>query len=184
MGNLSPKTIGGAGVGATAGGGILSAFGALSSGIANKETFDYQASIARLNQQLDKQNADWARETGEQTAGQFGLKAGQEMGHIKTGQAASGLDIRSGSAAEVRSSQSKLNQLDLDVIRSNAAKTAYNFEVQGTMAGAQAGLYDKAGENSLTAGAIGMGSSFLGTAASVSSEWLQGQRVGLWGSNT
>ena len=175
------KSIGQIGLGGTAAGGLLSAFGSLMQGSSNKNMYDYQAGVARLNQQIANQNAEFAIQTGEQDATKFGLKAGERMGQIKTTQAASGLDVRSGSAVQVRQSQATLDQMDLDTIRSNAAKTAYNYKVQGTMAGAQAELYSQAGKNSVVAGGIGAASSILGSAASVSSEWLQGQRVGLWG---
>lgn len=177
----SPSQIGGAGIGATAGGSILSAFGSIGSGIANKDMYDYQSSIANLNKQIDLQNAEFSRQTGEQQAFQYGLKASQQMGQIKVAQASSGFDVNSGSAVAVRASQGKLNQLDNDIIRSNAAKTAYGYTEQATVAGAQADLYSMAGRNSMAAGVIGAGSSILGGAGSVSSMWLQGQRVGLFG---
>lgn len=178
---LSNQTIGGAGMAATAGGGLLSAFGSISSGIANEGMYNYQASIAKINEQIDAQNAEYALQTGRQQNQQFGFKAGQQMGQIKTAEASSGFDVRSGSAAQVQASQRGLDRLDMEVLHSNAAKTAYNYEIQGTMEGAQASLYQKAGSNALAAGFVGAGSSLLGGAASVSSEWLQGQRVGLWG---
>jgi hypothetical protein len=177
----SPSQIGGIGLGATAGGSLLQAFGSLSSGISNKNMYDYQSGIAKLNQQIDLQNAEFASQQGEQQAQQFGLKAGQQMGQIKVAQASSGFDIRSGSALQVRQSQANINALDTDVIRSNAAKTAYGYETQATVAGAQSKLYSMAGTNALAAGAIGFGSSILGGVSSVSSEWLKGAQVGLWG---
>ena len=181
--NLSSGQIGGLGLGATAGGGLMQAFGSLASGFANKSMYDYQASISKLNQQIAAQNAELARQTGEQQALNFGLRASQQMGQIKTAQASAGFDVRSGSDAQVRASQRMLNETDLNMIRSNAAKTAYGFQEQGTIAGAQAQVYDMAGAQSLVAGGMGAGASILGGAASVSSEWLQGQRVGLWGNS-
>lgn len=177
---MNPSSLGAAGLGASGGGSILSAFGSIASGSANQDMYDYQASIARLNQQIDLQNAEYSHQVGEQQAAQYGLKAAQQMGGIKVAQAASNLDVNSGSAVQVRASQSKLNQLDTDVIRSNAAKTAYNYEVKATMDSAQANLYDMAGSNAFSAGLIGAGSSILGGIGSVSGQWLQGQKVGMW----
>jgi hypothetical protein len=179
--SLSNGQIGGAGLGATAGGSLLSAGGSIASGFANKSMYDYQASIAQLNQQIDNQNAEFARQTGEQQSLQSGLRSGQQLGQIKVGEAASGFDVRSGSNAQVQASQKQIAMLDQNQIRSNAARTAYNYQLQGTVAGAQASLYQMAGNNSVTAGVVGAGSSILGGAASVSSEWLQGSKVGLWG---
>lgn len=183
MGTPSTTQIGGAGIAATAGGGILSAFGALSSGVANSNMFNYQAAIAKMNQQIDAQNAEFAIQTGEQQATQSGLKAGQTMGQIKASQASAGFDVRSGSNKQVQDSQVEVERMNSDMIRSNAAKTAYNYQVQGAMAGAQASMDTAAAGNSLAAGFVGAGSSILGSAASVSSQWLQGQRVGLWNGN-
>lgn len=168
---------------ATAGGGILSAFGSIASGFANRDMYNYQAALAKLNQQIDKQDAELAMQEGEQQNMQFGLKAGQRLGQEKVALASSNFDLRSGSAQQVISSQQMLDRMDMQTIRSNAAKTAYNYETQATMAGAQADLYSRAGKNAFAAGFIGAGTSILGAASSVSSEWLQGQRVGLWGSS-
>lgn len=181
---MDPKQIAGAGIGATAGGGILSAFGSVSSGIANKNMYDYQASIARLNQQIDTQNAEFATQTGEQQATISGMKTGQQIAQTKVAQASSGFDVNSGSNAQVRESEHRVGAIDTDIIRSNAAKTAYNYQVQGAQAGNQASLYASAGSNAMTAGLVGAGSSILGSASSVSSQWLQGQRVGLWSSGS
>jgi hypothetical protein len=164
-------------MGATAGGSIMSAFGSLASGEANKSMYDYQSGIAKLNQQIDLQNATFATQQGEQQAQQYGLKAGQQMGQIKTAQASSGFDVNSGSNAQVRTSQAHLNSLDTDVIRSNAAKTAYNYTEQASVAGAQSQLYTMAGTNAMAAGEIGFGSSILGGVGSVSSEWLKYSQV-------
>lgn len=177
----NPKDIGSIGLAANASGSILSAFGSLSSGVSNSNMYQYQAGIAQINQQLDAQNAEFARQTGEESALQFGLKAGAQMGQIKVAQASSGFDVRSGSNAQVRASQTSLNALDTDVIRSDAAKTAYNYEVQGSIAGDQATLYSSAASDALAAGVVGTGSSVLGGVGSVSSMWLKGQQSGLWG---
>lgn len=178
----SPQQIGQLGLGATTGGSLLSAGGAISSGIAGANQYQYQAGIAKLNQQLDAQNEEFARQTGEQTAAQFGIKAGQQMGQIKASQASAGFDVRSGSDAQVRTSQRTLNTIDTNIIRSNAAKTAYNYEIQGAIAGQQASMYSAASKNALMAGMIGAGSSVLGGVSSVSSQWLKGQQTNLWGS--
>ena len=114
--------------------------------------------------------------------GLLGIKAGQQMGQIKASQASAGFDVTQGSDAQVRASQRTLNTLDTSIIRSNAAKTAYNYEVQGTIAGAQASMYSAASKNALEAGFIGAGSSVLGGVSSVSQQWLKGNQTDLWGS--
>ena len=168
-------------LGANAGGSILGAFGALSSGIANSNMYSYQSGIAKLNQQIDLQNAEFAVQTGEQRALGAGLKQAQQMGQIKASQASSGFDVNTGSGKQVQTSQAKLNRLDTDIIRSDAAKTAYGYKEAATVAGAQSTAYQSASSQSLIAGGIGAASSILGGVGSVASMWTQGQRVGLFG---
>lgn len=177
----NPQQIGQIGLGSTAAGSLLSAGGSISSGIASSNMYSYQSGIAKLNQQLDAQNEEFARQTGEQQAQQFGIKAGQQMGQIKASQASAGFDVRSGSDAQVRASQRTLNSIDTDTIRSNAAKTARGYQIQGTIAGAQASMYSSAASNALAAGFLGAGSSVLGGVSSVSQQWLKGNQVNQWG---
>lgn len=162
-------------------GGITSAFGAFEGGQAQKEMYDYQAGIALFNAKVAQQNSEYAIQVGEQQAMQAGLRGAQQLGQIKAAQSASGLDIRSGSPALVQASQREVTGFDVAAIRSNAAKTAYNYQVQGIQFGAQAQLDTLAGKNAAAAGDIGAMSSIIGTASSLSSEWMKGQSLGLWG---
>jgi hypothetical protein len=96
------------------------------------------------------------------------------MGLIKATQGSSGTDVNSGSATQVQASQRTVAGIDNAQIRSNAARTAYNYSTQAT-------AYDNAAENVKSSEGINLASSILGTTASVSSKWLQGQQMGLWG---
>lgn len=180
----APSTIGTVGLGATAAGGAFSAIGNIFSGMSQSKMYNYQAQIARINSQIDLQNADYARNKGEIDATQYGIKAAQQRGHILAAQGASGLDVHGGSATDVRASQQKVAQMDMNQIRSNAAKTAYDFTVQSTNDLNQAGLYDRAAKNSVTSGILNGLGSIIGTAGSVSSKWLQGRQMGLWGNSS
>ena len=176
----STGQIGSTSLGLTGAGAGLQAFGALGSGMANSSMYSYQAAIARLNADADTRNAHYATAVGENQNEAEGLKQRQQMGRIITAQGASGFDVNSGSTVAVRESQQGLDRLSQQMIRQNAAKTAYNYETQAAGATAQAETYDNAARNSMTAGIMGFGSSIIGGAASVSSQWLQGQRAGLW----
>lgn len=177
----SPTAVGTVGLGTSLAGGIFSAFGASQTAKANSQMYAYQARIAKINSDIDKQNADYARNKGEIDATQYGVKAAQQMGHIRAAQGASGLDVNSGSNADVQSSQRKVTSLDLNQIRSNAAKTAYDYDVQSQMDLNQSGIYSAASSNASRAGTLNMLGSIIGTAGSVSSKWLQGNQMGLGG---
>jgi hypothetical protein len=178
---MNPQQVGSTSLGLTGAGAGLQAFGSLSSGMANSSMYSYQAAIARLNADADTRNAHYSTAVGENQNEAEGLKQRQQMGKIITAQASSGFDMNSGSAVAVRESQQGLDRLSQQTIRQNAARTAYNYETQAAGATAQAQAYDNASSNSMTAGIMGFGSSIIGGAASVSSQWLQGQRAGLWG---
>jgi hypothetical protein len=166
---------------ATIGGGLLGAQGAEKAGTAQLEQNYYQAGVAKLNSSIALQNADYALNQGEQQAMEFGIAGGQRLGNIMAAQSSSGLDVNTGSAPLVRAGQKQIIDLDTTQIRSNAAKTAYDYDVQSTQFEQQATLYEMAGTNAAAAGQIKAESSIIGTAGAVSSQWLQGSQVGLSG---
>ena len=180
---MNSQNVAGFSIGSTIAGSLLGAQGAAQTGAANSQMYAYQAAIANLNQQIATQNQTFAVQTGDQQALSEGLKQSQQMGAIKAGQAASGFDIRSGSAAQVQASQQNINTIDTETIRSNAAKVAYGYQESGSVAGAQSQLYTSAASNAAQAGGINAAASILGGASSVSNMWLQGQQNGLWNSN-
>lgn len=181
MSSATNTMMGEFGIGTTLIGGLTSALGNIFSGEAQQKMYDYQAGIAKLNEKIANQNAAYASNVGELQAGQFGYKAAAQLGMIRAGQGSRGLDVNTGSNLQVQKSQELLSGTEMTAIRSNAAKTAYDYKVQGTQFAAQANLDTLAGQNALSAGFIGATSSILGAASSASSEWLQGAKMGLWG---
>lgn len=171
---------GGVGIGASILGGLFGAAGASEQSQAQQGMYNYQAGVAQINSQISLQNAEYARQQGEQEAQQAGMQGAQRMGQIKVAQASSGLDVNSGSAKQVQSSQALVTGLDLTQIRSNAAKSAYDFDVQATQYQNQATLYKMGATDAAAAEPYNVASSILGSAASVSSKWLQGQQVGMF----
>lgn len=162
------------GIGASVAGGVTSAIGAKYSGEAKASMYEYQAGIAKLNESIEKQNADYARKSGEVVASEVGAKAKQTMGLIKAGQGASGLDVNSGSAVQTRESQQNRNEFDQAIVRSNAARQAYGFETGALTQQANAGLAGMGAEASRTAGNLGAASSIIGSVGSVASKWAMG----------
>lgn len=167
------------GIGATIAGGALSAKGAEQQGLAQARQNYYQAGIALLNQNIAKQNAEYALNQGEQEATAYGIQASQKMGAIVAAQGASGLDVHSGSARDVQVGQRKVQDMDMDTIRSNASKVALDYENQAVGFGQQAVLYNMAGSNVAVAGGINAQASEIGTVSSVANKWLQGSQSGL-----
>jgi hypothetical protein len=180
----SPSAIGGVGAGASLAGGLLSAFGAEKAGQATQQMDNYKAAVAQINSKIDLQNADYAVNQGEQQSLTYGLKEAQTMGTIRTSEAASGIDVNSGSASQVQASQRTIAGIDTTTIRSNAAKVAFDYDTKSVMDLNDSTLDTMAGINAKTAGDINAASSIIGTVGSVSSKWLSGKQSGLFGSSS
>lgn len=166
------------GLGSTIFGALTQAAGAKAVGQAQQETNQFLGTQSFYNSMVAQQNASLVREQGEVEAQKYGMGAAQRMGQIKATQASSGLDINSGSALQVQKSQQLVSDIDLDQIRSNAAKTAYNYDVQAVQDKNQGQLYFMAGSNAAQAGQINATSSIISGAGSVASKWLQTSQAG------
>ena len=176
-----PVTLGTIGLASSGVSGVAGIFSSLMGVGAKADAYKYQSSMAMYNAAIAKQNQKYALDVGEQQAERQGIAGAAQAGQIKAGQAASGVDVNSGSAKDVQTSQHLVSQMDLNTIREKAAKTAYDFSVQATNYENQAKGLNKAASNARTEGVLGAVSSFIGTVGSVSSKWMQGQQLGMWG---
>lgn len=169
----NPTALAGIGLGGSAAGGITSAIGGILTGQSQASMYNYQAGVARLNQQIEQQNAAYATETGEVEAQQSGMQTRAQVGTTLAQQGAGNLDVNSGSAVAVRQSEEEIGEYNEALIRSNAAKQAYGFNVQAMQQQAQAGVYGMAAQGAQTAGTISGVGTLLGTSGTVASKWLQ-----------
>ena len=69
---MTAPTVGAVGLGSSLVGGILGAFGQKQSAEAQSRMYAYQAQVAQINSQIDKQNADYARMVGDRQELGFG----------------------------------------------------------------------------------------------------------------
>ncbi len=178
-----PSAVGATGMGASAGGGILGAVGSIFQGQAQAKAFQYQAGVAEINKKIALQNEDYSIRAGEVEANRSGRKTGFMIGEQKAVQASRGLDVNSGSNVGVRDSQHQVGEMDMATIRESAGRRAYGYKVEAANNEAQAQIFKASAKTSKTSSYINAGASILGSASSVSSKWLQGQQVGLWGNS-
>lgn len=180
---MDPGQSAGVGMGAKAGGSILSAIGALNEGTAGAAAYTYKAGMAQINKSLALGNADYARKVGEFQATESGLKSRFQQGKILSGQSASGFDVNApGSSAEsVRDSQQKIAQIDQGVIRANAARTAYGFDVEAAKDESESAMDLAAAKNVKSASYLTAATSILGGVSSVADKWSQASQYGLYG---
>lgn len=139
----------------------------------------YQAQVAANNKIQADALAQRATEAGESQVDTKRLQTANVIGGQLAAQSASGLDVNSGTAVDVRSSAAEMGELDALTIRNNAAMTSYGYKTQGINYAAQAGLDAASSQNALTAGSLNEFSSLAGGASSLSDKWLKFQNAGL-----
>lgn len=174
-----PATMAAVSVGGTLLSGIVSGVGAASSSAASADAFNFKAGIAKLNADINKQNASWAINSGAIKASNYGLKAGQDIAETKVVQGASGLDVNSGSKEAVRDTQSAVAKYDQNLIRADAAHTAHGYETKAAADSMEAELDRVSANNANKTGKLGVLSSVIGTASSVASKWSQASTLGI-----
>lgn len=103
----------------------LNVVGALHSGASESANLEYQAAVSRYN-------ADETTRAGEIEATNSGLRTRAQVGEIKASQAGSGVDVNSGSAADIQAAASQLGALDALTIRSNAARRAFGYRTDAS----------------------------------------------------
>lgn len=167
-------------VGAAAGAGI-GAFGAEYTAGAKSKALQYQASVAQMNAAIAQQNAKWATQAGEVKAQEAGMQGAARLSQTKAIQSASGLNVNTGSAVDIRASEADLGKFNESTIRSNAAREAYGYRAQAAGDVAQAGLDTAAARTTKTAGDISAAGSLLGGASSVSDKWYNYSKQGVPG---
>lgn len=153
----------------------IAGYGAYAQGDAASKAASYNASIENMNAALSSQNTVIAEQAGQAQTGMQGQKTRATVGSIAASQAASGIEVGSGSALDVRFSARELGELDALTIRSNAAREAYGYrnqavshESQGTLSGFEA-------KNARIAGEVNAAATLLGGASSAGSNYADYQ---------
>lgn len=173
--------LGAIGLAGTAAGAGTTAYGAYQGGRFKQSMYNYQSHVASLNADIEANNARYELAKGEVTAQTQGLKSREQIGETRAKIAAGNLDTGTGSARQVVNSEEELAQHNQAIIRNDAARRAYGYEVQGTADVAQANLDTAAGQGEKTASEFQVASSILGGASSVSDKWINYNKAGVFG---
>ncbi len=150
---------------------ITSAVGAISKGQSEANMANYRGAIARNNAVISNRNSSTAYLAGEQESANQSMKTAGLLGRQLATQGAGGLDVNSGSPADVRASAAGLGALDALTIRNNAARKAYGFQSEAQGQTAEAALDSAAASNAKTQGWLGAGKSLLGAASSYATDF-------------
>lgn len=146
----------------------VQAAGQLSASQAAARSAGYNSAIASENAGIASTNAALVGAQGESDVAVQGAKNKAQIGSTLANQGASGVDVNSGSAVDVRQSEAKIGMLNELNIRSQAAQRAYGFQTASASDKAQAAADSAQSSNDKTAGLIGAGTSILGGASQAS----------------
>lgn len=160
--------------------GLMGALGAKTSADATADSYNYKAVVASNNAIIAQRNAEAATAAGGVAAQSNDLKTKNLVGTQLVTQASNGLDVGSGTNVNVRQSAQDLGHLDTLTILNNAAKNSAGFKAQGMNFTAEAGLDRASAENAKTAGDIGVMTSLLGGASSISDKWSGYKQKGVF----
>lgn len=121
-----------------------------------------EASAATLRAQAESERAQAADalQRGAGEAGRVRTAGSQLIGENKVALAASGVDVQSGSAVDALTGVRQANEMDVQTVRSNAARAAWGHTSQATLLDAEA-------ENVEEQAKLAMVGTFLGGAAQV-----------------
>jgi hypothetical protein len=151
---------------ALAGAGV-SAVGAIEQGQATAAAARYQAQVARNNAQIANQNAEYSVQSGLRKTEQASLKGAALYGKAKASLAANGVDVNTGSANDVLTSERETNKLDAETVLSNAQLQAYGYRTNATSYQAQAGLDEATAEQAPIGAAFKAAGGLLSSASAV-----------------
>ena len=159
--------------GAVAGvlGGINTAYGAYASARSTKSALKYQAAISALNAEQAEKTAQSVLRAGEQEQSQVALRAGKVKAAQKVSQAARGVQIGVGSAAEEIATTDLMKEADMLTINANATRQAWAARMQATGYASESLMQGTSAESLSPASAAF--SSLLTSAAAVAPQWYR-----------
>ena len=178
---------------ASVGSAVIGAVGAMQQAQAASQAAEYRAqvaannaAIAKQNQQIMENNARTTEAAGAAKADQEAMKARELLGRQKVAAAASGLDVNSGSALDIRAGTAGMAMLTDLNIRDDTNRRAAALRQQGANYAAQGENFDieaaaagTAGAAAETGGILSATGSLLGGAAKTTSLVSEFQRTGV-----
>lgn len=120
---------------------------AISSSGAVRAQGAYESTVAKSNQSLAEIQAEDAIRRGDKAAAEHGKAVRSLMGKQKAALAAQGIDVSSGSSADILNDTNYLGTLDALTIKNNAAREAFGYKSQAIGYGSQANFADLSTRN-------------------------------------
>lgn len=148
---------------------ILGAASSAITGIASFMSAQSNAAIMEMNAQVADENSRRAIERAQVSQQDQDIQTRFLLGEQAAAQAASGIDVGTGSSKFARVSARQLGRLDALKVRQSGELESYNFKVDAASGRAQA-------QAERTGGALGLLGSFLETGGAITSKLKQPRR--------
>lgn len=132
---------------------------------------NYNAQVAKNNQQIADQAAADAQSRGAISQAQKAYATAQLIGKQRAGLAANGEDVNSGSALSLQSDTAANGEFDELTLKNNAQREAVGYQNQGINYQNQAQLDEAASASALAGGALKADASLISGAGQVASQW-------------
>ena len=127
----------------------------------------FQSGMMKQNAAFKNQTADETIIAGDTAADWQRVRTGQAVGTQRSVQAANGIDVNSGSSAQLQDDTAMLGELDALTIQNNAAREAYGYRVQANQDMLNAGQTVQNGKTAATGTILGgLGGAFGSLAGS------------------
>ena len=182
MFNLNPTQIAQMSMIGQIGGMFSSAIGSYYSAQTQKSNLKFQADMAEISARMSEQSAQSALMQGQRQAGAVSMRAGQIKSSQRAALAANGVDIGTGSAAELQASTDIMKEIDMNTAEANAVRAAWGYRTQAVNAQNEASMRRASADSMSPFGA--MATSLLGGATAVAGNWYRMNKVGLFDGST
>lgn len=156
---------------ASVAGAATTAVSTISQGVATQNAANYQAAVAANNATIAQQNAVRAEQAGFASAENESRKGASQFAKVRAAQAASGIDVNSGSAVDVQAGERETNQLNTETVFQNDLLKAYGYRVNATNFEAEQGLEQAKADEAVPASVLSATGSLLSKASGLGGKW-------------
>lgn len=140
---------------------------------AQSEQMEYQADVARQNQQLAEQQASAERRQDYENMVTQRQETAKLIGRQRAAAGASGAVVDVGSNLDLQADTAAQGEIDAINTYNQALDRAYNYDVQAVNYGNQAAAYDASASSTKKAGYINAFGTAIGGIATMGSTWAK-----------
>lgn len=141
---------------------------------------NYQAAVARNNQQVAAWQAQDAIDRGKIETDKKRMEAARLIGRQRAAQAGMGVIVDEDSAGDITAETAEFGEWDALNVQANAEREAYQIKVRAQNFGSEAALLNMQASNAMTAGRTAMLGTAISGAGSVAGKWAGYKKEGIF----